>query len=124
MEKIDQEKELPESVCVGSCCKVSSRKGPSSRGMKWRREQDHIWGGGSTQGPRWSWLVVGGQQRDQQDCSKRARQSATGDGDREEKGGRLSGTRQRNLGSSRGKVKGPRKQSCSHLLCVRNLCFI
>lgn len=102
------------SVCRGSCCKVSSRKWPSSRGMRWRRERDLIWGGGSMQARGGAGWLLG-------DSTGTSRTAARGQGKEprvmgteRRKGGRLSGTRQRNLGSSHGKVKGPRKQSCSH----------
>lgn len=55
-------------------------------------------GRGVHAGPRWSWLVAGGQHRDQQDCSKGARQRATGDGDREEKGGQTERDQAEELG--------------------------
>ena len=104
--KTDRGKEVPERVWVG---RLSSRKGRGSRGTEVEGEQAHagLEVGLRAEGPA------------------RLQQAGRAPGRRDRSGagvalGGLAG----NLGSRCGRVKKPRRQSCSRLLCMRNLCFI
>lgn len=104
------------SVWGGCCCDVSSRKGRGSRGKEV--------GGGSktTRGEKSPCGAGGGAEG--RGTSMAAARGKGSQGDGTVGAGVDLGGLAGNLGSRCSHVKKPRRQSCSRLLCRRNLGFV